>query len=52
MKIKVLMDNKKGSSTLLEKHFDLVRDLIQRYPNAIWRKIRAKNGATGYELDV
>ena len=52
MKIKVLYDDKKGSSTLLEKHFDLIRDLITRYPNALWRKIRGKNGTTGYELDI
>jgi len=50
MKIKVLVD-KKGSSILLEKHFDLVKDLIQRYPDALWRKIRRKN-QQGYELDV
>lgn len=52
MKIKVLFDNKKGSSTLLENHFDLIKDLIERYPNALWRKIRGKNGQQGYELDV
>jgi len=52
MKIKVLFDSKKGSSTLLEKHFDLVKDLIERYPNALWKKIRSKNGQTGYELDI
>ena len=50
MKVKVLFDNKKGSSTLLE-HFDLVKDLIERYPNALWRKIRSKN-QEGYELEV
>ena len=52
MRIKVLIDGKKGSSTLLEKHFDLVKDLVQRYPNALWRKVHGKNGQTGYELQV
>lgn len=51
MKIKVLFENKKGSSTLLDKHFDLLKDLMQRYPNALWRKISTKNQA-GYELDI
>ncbi|MEM3074569.1 MAG: hypothetical protein QW727_01350 [Candidatus Pacearchaeota archaeon] len=51
MKIKLLIDGKKGSSTLLEKHFDLVKHLLQKYPNALWRKIHAKN-QIGYELDV
>ena len=52
MRIKVLYDDKKGSTTLLEKHFDLIKDLVQRYPNALWRKIRGKNGQIGYELEV
>ncbi len=52
MRIKVLFDNKKGSSTLLEKHFDLIKDLITRYPNAFWRKYNDKNGQSGYELEV
>ena len=52
MRIKVSLDNKKGSSTLLEKHFDLIKDLITRYPNALWRKSKGKNGQTGYELEV
>ena len=30
MRIKVLFDSKKGSSTLLERHFELIKDLIQR----------------------
>ena len=52
MRIKLLFDNKKGSSTLLEKHFDLIKDLVTRYPNAIWRKVRGNNGESGYELDI
>ena len=52
MRIKVLFDDKKGSSTLLEKHFDFIKDLVTRYPNAIWRKVRGKNGESGYELDI
>ncbi len=51
MRIKVLFDNKKGWSSL-DQHLDLIKDLVTRYPNAIWRKVRAKNGQTGYELDV
>ena len=52
MRIKLLFDNKKGSSTLLEKHFDLIKDLVTRYPNAIWRKVRGNDGESGYELDI
>jgi len=52
MRIKVLFDNKKGSITLLEKHFDLIKDIITTYPNALWRKCRGKNGQQGYEIDV
>jgi len=51
MRIKLLFDDRKGSTTLLEKHLDLVKDLVTRYPNALWRKIRSK-GQTGYELDI
>ena len=51
MRIKVLFENKKGSSTLLEDNLELIKDLIQRYPNAMWRKFKSKRG-TGYELDV
>jgi len=50
MRIKVLFDNKRGSVSL-EKHLDLIKDLIQRYPNALWRKIRG-NHTEGYELEV
>lgn len=52
MKIKVLIDNKKGSTTLLDKHFGLLKHLIYRYPNALWKKVNGKNGITGYEIDV
>ncbi len=52
MKIRVLFDNKKGSTTLLEQHFGLIKDLVQKYPNALWRRIRGKNGQQGYELEV
>ena len=52
MRIKVLMNSKKGATNLLDKHFDLVRDLVTRYPNALWRKVKDKNGQVGYELEV
>ena len=52
MKIKVLLDNKKGASTLLENHFELIKDIITTYPNALWRKCTGKNGQQGYEIDV
>jgi len=52
MRIKVLFDNKKGLTRSLDKHLDLIKDLIQRYPNALWRKVNGKNGQTGYELDI
>ncbi len=52
MRIKVTIDNKKGSTRFLEQHFELLRDLVNRYPNAFWRKIKGRNGTTGYELDV
>jgi hypothetical protein len=52
MRIKILFDNKKGSTRPLDQNFELIRDLIQRYPNALWRKIRGKNGQQGYELDI
>ena len=51
MQIKLLFDKKKGSSLFPEKHFDLIKELIQKYPNALWRKIRRK-GQVGYELEV
>lgn len=52
MKIKILPGNKKGATQLIEKHFTLIKHLIQKYPNAFWKKIRGKNGEVGYELDV
>ena len=51
MRIKILIENKKGMSTLLDKHFSLVKTLIHKYPNALWRKIHWK-GQTGYELEI
>lgn len=51
MRIKVLFEDKKGSSRLLERNFDIIRDLLQRYPNALWSKYK-KNGHTGYELQL
>jgi len=51
MRIKVLFEDKKGSLRLLERNFDIIRDLLQRYPNALWRKY-SKNGRTGYELQL
>lgn len=52
MRIKI-MANKKGSGTLLDQHFGLIKELIQRYPNALWRRYYGKNGKVeGYELDV
>ena len=51
MRIK-LISGRKGSSTLLERHFELIRNLIQIYPNALWRKIHDKNGQVGYELKI
>jgi len=50
MKIKILFDNKKGM-TLIERNIDFITDLIKRYPNALWRRLRGKNG-DGYEVDV
>ena len=52
MRIKVLFDNKKGASTLLENHFEIIKDIITTYPNALWRKCTGKNGQQGYEIDV
>jgi hypothetical protein len=52
MRVKVLIDNKRGATTLLDKHFELIKHLIYRYPNALWRKIRNKKGQVGYELEV
>jgi len=52
MKIKVLFDDKRGSATLLEKHFDLIRDLIRKYPNAFWKRCKSRNGQAGYELEI
>jgi hypothetical protein len=51
MKIKVLFDAKKGSSRALEEHFELVKKLMNKYPNALWRKYSNK-GKSGYELYV
>ncbi|MFA5019587.1 MAG: hypothetical protein WC533_00640 [Candidatus Pacearchaeota archaeon] len=52
MRIKVTFDNKRGASLFPEKHFGLIQDLIEKYPNALWRKISNKNGQQGYELEV
>lgn len=52
MHIKVLIDDKKGATTLLDRHFGLLKHLINRYPNALWKKIKGKNGEIGYELEV
>jgi len=51
MRIKVLFENKKGSSSLLEDHFELIKDLVHKYPNAMWKKFRSKKGS-GYEIDI
>lgn len=51
MRVKVLFENKKGSSRLLERNFEIIKDLIQKYPNALWRRYN-KNGKTGYELQI
>jgi hypothetical protein len=52
MKIKVIA-GKKGSWTLLDKHFGLISELVKRYPNAIWKKCYGKNGESrGYELEI
>ncbi|MBS3092344.1 hypothetical protein J4466_02895 [Candidatus Pacearchaeota archaeon] len=51
MRVKVLFENKKGSSRLLERNFEIIKDLIQKYPNALWRRYN-KNGQTGYELQI
>jgi len=50
MRIKILFDNKKGM-TLIERNIDFITDLIKRYPNALWRRLRGKNG-DGYEVEV
>jgi len=52
VKIKLVINSKKGSATLLENHFDLVKNLIEKYPNALWRKLKKKSGQEVYELDV
>ena len=51
MRIKVLLEDKKGSSRLLERNFELIKELMQKYPNALWRKY-TKNGQSGYELQI
>lgn len=51
MKIKILIDNKRGATTLLDKHFAILRHLIYKYPNALWRKVKNKN-KEGYELEI
>ena len=52
MKIRIIPENRKGSSIFLESQFGLLRDLVKRYPNALWRKFKAKNGEVGYELEI
>jgi len=52
MRIKVFLDNKKGSTRLMDDYLDLVRGLVDKYPNAIWRKLQPKNGQIGYELKI
>jgi hypothetical protein len=52
MRIKVLFDNKKGSSRFLEENLDFIRGLVEKYPNAFWRKYKSKTGQIGYELSV
>jgi len=44
MKIKVLFKDKRGKTSLyFMKNFDFVRRLVEKYPNAIWRKCPSKN---------
>ncbi len=51
MKISILTNNKRGATTLLDKHFGLLRHLISSYPNALWRKVTKKD-KEGYELEI
>jgi hypothetical protein len=51
MKISVLTSNKRGATTLLDQHFGLLKHLISRYPNALWRKVTKKD-KVGYELEI
>ena len=51
MKIKVLFrDNRGKTAFYLLKNFDFIKSLIEKYPNAVWRKCPSKGNQIVYEM--
>lgn len=51
MKIKVLFKDKRGKTSFyFLKNFDFVKRLVDKYPNAMWRKCPSKDGQIIYEM--
>ena len=48
--MRILLDINHPADVHQFKH--VIKKLMKRYPNALWRKFRGKDNEQGYELEV